>query len=170
MLLSLLQFKRKVHPTLFHSVSITIVSIVMLSQSDISCYKVIRRSRGTNSCTKWTNFPFFSVFPESAFCIRGTCLKLVHACVRVRASIQTLFSHLRSCVMIYLHTLFFICLMWLICYILTITGVLPSEPDKWGYEARTYTRIEVLNKARWFRFPNPRISVADKSLSSSHLY
>ncbi|KAK2139280.1 hypothetical protein LSH36_1893g00010, partial [Paralvinella palmiformis] len=48
-----------------------------------------------------------------------------------------------------------ICLMWVICYILTITDTLPTDPDKWGHKARTDSRIEVLNKAKWFRFPYP---------------
>ncbi|XP_064613919.1 solute carrier family 23 member 1-like [Liolophura sinensis] len=47
------------------------------------------------------------------------------------------------------------CLAWLICYILTVSGALTSDPEGWGYQARTDSRIAVLNSAPWFRFPYP---------------
>ncbi|XP_064613847.1 solute carrier family 23 member 1-like isoform X2 [Liolophura sinensis] len=47
------------------------------------------------------------------------------------------------------------CLSWLVCYILTVSGALTSDPDGWGYQARTDSRIVVLNSAPWFRFPYP---------------
>lgn len=44
---------------------------------------------------------------------------------------------------------------WVICAILTVTDVLPNDPGKWGYSARTDIKIDVLEKAKWFRFPYP---------------
>ncbi|XP_074408237.1 solute carrier family 23 member 1 isoform X5 [Zonotrichia albicollis] len=46
-------------------------------------------------------------------------------------------------------------LVWLICYVLTRTGVFPSRPDEYGYKARTDARGEVLSVAPWFRVPYP---------------
>ncbi|CAH1789115.1 unnamed protein product [Owenia fusiformis] len=48
-----------------------------------------------------------------------------------------------------------IVICWIICIVLTATGVLPDKPDQWGYEARTDIRLQVLNDAQWFRFPYP---------------
>ena len=38
---------------------------------------------------------------------------------------------------------------------LTIGGVLPEDPEAWGYKARTDTKLDVISKAKWFRFPYP---------------
>ncbi|XP_005405542.1 PREDICTED: solute carrier family 23 member 1-like isoform X3 [Chinchilla lanigera] len=48
-----------------------------------------------------------------------------------------------------------LCLSWLLCYVLTITDVLPSAPTAPGYLARTDSRGNVLSQAPWFRFPYP---------------
>ncbi|XP_051580560.1 xan_ur_permease domain-containing protein [Myxocyprinus asiaticus] len=48
-----------------------------------------------------------------------------------------------------------ITLSWLICYILTIYNVLPSDPDQYGYLARTDVNGDVTGRAPWFRFPYP---------------
>ncbi|XP_057234685.1 solute carrier family 23 member 1 isoform X5 [Malurus melanocephalus] len=48
-----------------------------------------------------------------------------------------------------------IMLVWLICYILTRTGVFPSQPEEYGYKARTDARGEILSVAPWFRVPYP---------------
>ncbi|XP_056137758.1 xan_ur_permease domain-containing protein [Lampris incognitus] len=48
-----------------------------------------------------------------------------------------------------------ITLSWLICYILTVYNVLPSNPDEYGYMARTDLKKEVVGQAPWFRFPYP---------------
>ncbi|XP_056373696.1 solute carrier family 23 member 1-like isoform X1 [Hyla sarda] len=48
-----------------------------------------------------------------------------------------------------------ISISWLICYILTITSVLPSKPETYGYFARTDVKGNVLSLAPWFRFPYP---------------
>ncbi|XP_056358141.1 solute carrier family 23 member 1 isoform X1 [Oenanthe melanoleuca] len=48
-----------------------------------------------------------------------------------------------------------IMLVWLICYVLTRTGVFPSRPEEYGYKARTDARGEILSVAPWFRVPYP---------------
>ena len=42
-----------------------------------------------------------------------------------------------------------------VCAVLTVSGVLPSSPDEWGYEARTDTKLRSLEEARWFQIPYP---------------
>ncbi|XP_027017824.2 xan_ur_permease domain-containing protein [Tachysurus fulvidraco] len=44
---------------------------------------------------------------------------------------------------------------WLICYLLTIYNVLPSDPNQYGYLARTDIKGDVMGNAPWFRFPYP---------------
>ncbi len=56
---------------------------------------------------------------------------------------------------IYLQVLLGISLSWLICYILTIYNVLPTDPDQYGYMARTDLKGDVISKAPWFTFPYP---------------
>ena len=46
----------------------------------------------------------------------------------------------------------------MICFVLTITNVLPSDKGKWGYEARTDLRKEAIYSSPWFRVPYPGIS------------
>ncbi|XP_010177026.1 PREDICTED: solute carrier family 23 member 1-like, partial [Mesitornis unicolor] len=48
-----------------------------------------------------------------------------------------------------------IMVVWLLCYILTRTGVFPSQPEAYGYKARTDARGEILSVAPWFRVPYP---------------
>ena len=43
---------------------------------------------------------------------------------------------------------------WMICGILTVAGTFPEE-GQWGSGARTDTKLDVLRKAEWFRFPYP---------------
>ncbi|XP_076095874.1 solute carrier family 23 member 2-like isoform X4 [Mytilus galloprovincialis] len=45
--------------------------------------------------------------------------------------------------------------MWLLCYILTITDVFPDGEDVYGYHARTDVRDKQLKTAPWFSFPYP---------------
>ncbi|KAJ1166453.1 hypothetical protein NDU88_006856 [Pleurodeles waltl] len=51
--------------------------------------------------------------------------------------------------------LFGICISWLVCYILTVTNALPSNPTSYGYLARTDVKGRVVAEAPWFRFPYP---------------
>lgn len=44
---------------------------------------------------------------------------------------------------------------WLICYILTVYDVLPSDPKEYGYMARTDLKGDVISQAPWFTFPYP---------------
>ncbi|XP_051480516.1 solute carrier family 23 member 1-like [Apus apus] len=46
-------------------------------------------------------------------------------------------------------------LSWLLCYVLTVTDVLPADPKAYGHLARTDTRGDVLSQAPWFRLPYP---------------
>ncbi|XP_040429286.1 solute carrier family 23 member 1 isoform X1 [Cygnus olor] len=48
-----------------------------------------------------------------------------------------------------------IVVVWLLCYLLTCTGVFPSSPEEYGYKARTDARGEILSVAPWFRVPYP---------------
>ncbi|NXL12706.1 S23A1 protein, partial [Mesembrinibis cayennensis] len=48
-----------------------------------------------------------------------------------------------------------IMVVWLLCYVLTLTGVFPSQPEAYGYKARTDARGEILSVAPWFRVPYP---------------
>ncbi|XP_069561486.1 xan_ur_permease domain-containing protein [Brachyistius frenatus] len=48
-----------------------------------------------------------------------------------------------------------ITLSWLICYLLTIYDILPTEPDQYGYLARTDLKGDVVGEAPWFTFPYP---------------
>ncbi|KAL4624933.1 solute carrier family 23 member 1-like [Arapaima gigas] len=48
-----------------------------------------------------------------------------------------------------------ITLSWLICYLLTTYEVLPSHPEKYGYQARTDLKGDVIAQAPWFRLPYP---------------
>ncbi|XP_060947440.1 solute carrier family 23 member 1-like [Limanda limanda] len=44
---------------------------------------------------------------------------------------------------------------WLVCYILTIYDVLPSDPAQYGHLARTDVKGNVINEAPWFMLPYP---------------
>ncbi|XP_004430889.1 PREDICTED: solute carrier family 23 member 1-like [Ceratotherium simum simum] len=48
-----------------------------------------------------------------------------------------------------------LCISWLICFVLTVTNALPTDPTAYGYLARTNTKANVLSQASWFQFPYP---------------
>ncbi|XP_034463156.1 solute carrier family 23 member 1 [Hippoglossus hippoglossus] len=48
-----------------------------------------------------------------------------------------------------------IMLVWLVCYILTLTDLLPNDPDQYGHKARTDARGDIMTSAPWFRVPYP---------------
>ncbi|KAL9967146.1 hypothetical protein ACROYT_G025319 [Oculina patagonica] len=48
-----------------------------------------------------------------------------------------------------------IAVSWIICAIITSAGGFPSDPSIPQYMARTDARIDVLQRAKWFRFPYP---------------
>ncbi|KAG8579258.1 hypothetical protein GDO81_010778 [Engystomops pustulosus] len=48
-----------------------------------------------------------------------------------------------------------IMIAWLLCYILTLTNVFPSDSKAYGYNARTDARGEIMSSSPWFRFPYP---------------
>lgn len=45
--------------------------------------------------------------------------------------------------------------VWLVCYIFTLTGLFPSDPNRYGYKARTDARGDIMTLAPWFRVPYP---------------
>nr|XP_028577977.1 solute carrier family 23 member 1 isoform X1 [Podarcis muralis]XP_028577978.1 solute carrier family 23 member 1 isoform X1 [Podarcis muralis]XP_028577979.1 solute carrier family 23 member 1 isoform X1 [Podarcis muralis] len=48
-----------------------------------------------------------------------------------------------------------ILVVWLLCYILTVTDVFPRDVDAYGFKARTDARGEIISIAPWFRLPYP---------------
>ena len=56
-----------------------------------------------------------------------------------------------------------IAVSWLVCYILTQSGVFPEQEDQWGWHARTDTKLHVLTEAKWFRIPYPGIIFVKQS-------
>ncbi|XP_007556555.1 solute carrier family 23 member 1 isoform X1 [Poecilia formosa] len=48
-----------------------------------------------------------------------------------------------------------IMLVWLVCYILTLTDLLPNDPDRYGHKGRTDARGDIMASAPWFRMPYP---------------
>lgn len=59
------------------------------------------------------------------------------------------------CFCTYPQVLLGITISWLICYILTIYNVLPTDPKRYGYMARTDLKGDVMSQAPWFTFPYP---------------
>ncbi|XP_036168399.1 solute carrier family 23 member 1 isoform X3 [Myotis myotis] len=45
--------------------------------------------------------------------------------------------------------------VWLLCYILTLTDVLPTDPTAYGFQARTDARGDIMAIAPWIRIPYP---------------
>ncbi|XP_020860700.1 solute carrier family 23 member 1 isoform X2 [Phascolarctos cinereus] len=45
--------------------------------------------------------------------------------------------------------------VWLFCYILTLTNVLPDDPNAYGFKARTDARGEIMSFSPWVRVPYP---------------
>ncbi|XP_045917305.1 solute carrier family 23 member 2-like isoform X1 [Micropterus dolomieu] len=48
-----------------------------------------------------------------------------------------------------------IAVSWLVCYLLTIYDILPSNPTHYGHLARTDVKGNAVNEAPWFTFPYP---------------
>ncbi|XP_057679129.1 solute carrier family 23 member 1-like [Corythoichthys intestinalis] len=44
---------------------------------------------------------------------------------------------------------------WLVCHLLTIYNVLPSDPDQYGHQARTDVKSDMVGQASWFVLPYP---------------
>ncbi|KAM5171988.1 solute carrier family 23 member 1-like [Mantella aurantiaca] len=47
------------------------------------------------------------------------------------------------------------CLSWLVCYILTYCNVFPSDPENYGFDARTDINIDAITNSPWFHIPYP---------------
>ncbi|KAM8834965.1 solute carrier family 23 member 1 [Synchiropus picturatus] len=48
-----------------------------------------------------------------------------------------------------------IMVVWLVCYIMTLTNALPTDPGRYGHKARTDARGDIMSSAPWFRMPYP---------------
>lgn len=45
--------------------------------------------------------------------------------------------------------------VWLLCYVLTLTDVLPADPTVYGFQARTDARGDIMAISPWIRIPYP---------------
>ncbi|XP_023559128.1 solute carrier family 23 member 1 isoform X3 [Octodon degus] len=45
--------------------------------------------------------------------------------------------------------------VWLLCYVLTLTDVLPMDPTAYGFQARTDARGDIMTISPWIRIPYP---------------
>uniref|UniRef100_G1RD37 Solute carrier family 23 member 1 n=1 Tax=Nomascus leucogenys TaxID=61853 RepID=G1RD37_NOMLE len=50
--------------------------------------------------------------------------------------------------------------VWLLCYVLTLTDVLPTDPKAYGFQARTDARGDIMAIAPWIRIPYPCCIIA----------
>ncbi|CAO2593687.1 Solute carrier family 23 member 1 [Lemmus lemmus] len=48
-----------------------------------------------------------------------------------------------------------IMIVWLLCYVLTLTDVLPADPTAYGFQARTDARGDIMASSPWIRIPYP---------------
>ncbi|MED6294663.1 hypothetical protein CHARACLAT_023444, partial [Characodon lateralis] len=48
-----------------------------------------------------------------------------------------------------------IMVVWLVCYVLTLTNLLPNDPNRYGHKGRTDARGDIMASAPWFRMPYP---------------
>lgn len=106
--------------------------------------------------------PFFKLFPVGIFFMLFFCSFPI--CVffhKIQPSLIDVFKcRIEMTVLLllgfFLKILLALISAWVICGILTAAGAFP-EQGKWGSDARTDTKIDVLEKALWFRFPYPGI-------------
>ncbi|XP_028618510.1 solute carrier family 23 member 1 isoform X3 [Grammomys surdaster] len=47
--------------------------------------------------------------------------------------------------------------VWLLCYVLTLTDVLPADPTVYGFQARTDARGDIMAISPWIRIPYPSL-------------
>ncbi|MEQ2201650.1 hypothetical protein XENOCAPTIV_015723, partial [Xenoophorus captivus] len=48
-----------------------------------------------------------------------------------------------------------IMVVWLVCYVLTLTNLLPNDLNRYGHKGRTDARGDIMASAPWFRMPYP---------------
>ncbi|MEQ2159814.1 hypothetical protein GOODEAATRI_027187 [Goodea atripinnis] len=53
-----------------------------------------------------------------------------------------------------------IMVVWLVCYVLTLTNLLPNDLNRYGHKGRTDARGDIMASAPWFRMPYPLVTVA----------
>ncbi|CAL8401406.1 unnamed protein product [Boreogadus saida] len=93
--------------------------------------------------------PVISLIGLSAFSTAGERASSHWGLTALRLSDRTV-RHPSVCTIILA-----IMVVWLVCYCLTLTDVLPSNPDLYGYKARTDARGNIMSTAPWFRVPYP---------------
>lgn len=55
--------------------------------------------------------------------------------------------------------LFGMCGAWLVCFLLTVSDVLPSKSDGYGFSARTDINLNAVTNSPWFHVPYPGTSL-----------
>lgn len=58
--------------------------------------------------------------------------------------------------------------VWLLCYVLTLTDVLPADPTAYGFQARTDARGDIMASSPWIRIPYPCKQVHLVPSASNH--
>ncbi|XP_060075015.1 solute carrier family 23 member 1-like [Ylistrum balloti] len=81
-------------------------------------------------------------------CIPSFSMKVPCRCKMCPAKTNVVFHKMFSVIIS-------VCVMWLLCHILTVTNVFPEDETVYGYEARTDLRTDFLRVAPWFSFPYP---------------
>ncbi|OWF41416.1 solute carrier family 23 member 1-like isoform X2 [Mizuhopecten yessoensis] len=81
-------------------------------------------------------------------CIPKFSVNVACSCTKCPAKTDVVFHKMFSVIIS-------VCVMWLLCYILTITDVFPVDKTAYGYDARTDLRTEILHESPWFSFPYP---------------
>lgn len=59
-------------------------------------------------------------------------------------------------------------IVWCLCYILTLTDLLPTDPNRYGHKARTDARGDIIHSAPWFRVPYPCKTTVARQSQTSH--
>ncbi|GFO34290.1 solute carrier family 23 member 1 [Plakobranchus ocellatus] len=102
------------------------------------------------SASQWW-IAFTTVFLITLFCqgLKSVTVPVptcsgMRRCSRMRMPVFKLFPILLAMVF-----------SWLLCYILTVTDVLPSTKGSWGYNARTDIRSSIFQDSKWIRVPYP---------------
>ena len=136
------------------------VAMIILSQCmskiRLPCYLCSRKG-----CEKH-KFPIFKMFPV---CMSNAFIKVFRIFFKKFFLTQVLFFNKLD----YVHFQFnihkvilAIILLWILCYLLTVTEVLPKDPSSYGYYARTDIRISSILASPWFRVPYPGLKLFRK--------
>lgn len=114
-----------------------------LYQFDLVGHKPVSLERSTK---------FITLVSYSTYSYNGKGSGTVSGTVLVQQLIKILGI---SDVLCFWQIILAVMLVWFVCYILTLTEVLPNDPEKYGYKARTDARGEIMSQTPWFRIPYP---------------